>query len=54
MTMAVGYDYDDNYDYDDGYDYDYGDYVQPAELVNCHCVCVPVIAIDGNIEEEGE
>lgn len=43
------------YDLDQGcYDWDYGDYVQPAELVNCHCVCVPVIAIDGNIEEEGE
>jgi SPP1 gp7 family putative phage head morphogenesis protein len=32
------------YDLDEGcYDPDYGDYIQPAELVNCHCFCVPVI-----------
>ena len=32
------------YDIEQGcYDDDYGDYVQPGELVNCHCVCVPVI-----------
>jgi SPP1 gp7 family putative phage head morphogenesis protein len=32
------------YDIEEGcYDDDYGDYVQPGELVNCHCVCVPVI-----------
>lgn len=39
------------YDLEQGcYDDDYGDYVQPGELVNCHCVCVPVIDF-GN--EEG-
>ena len=32
------------YDIEQGrYDDDYGDYVQPGELVNCHCVCIPVI-----------
>ena len=32
------------YDLEQGcYDDDYGDYVQPGELVNCHCVCIPVI-----------
>jgi hypothetical protein len=32
------------YDIEQGcYDPDYGDYVQPGELVNCHCVCIPVI-----------
>jgi uncharacterized protein with gpF-like domain len=32
------------YDIEQGcYDPDYGDYVQPGELVNCHCLCVPVI-----------
>lgn len=25
------------------YDPDYGSHIQPAELVNCHCLCVPVI-----------
>ena len=39
------------YDLEQGcYDDDYGDYVQPGELRNCHCVCVPVIDF-GN--EEG-
>ena len=39
------------YDLEQGcFDDDYGDYVQPGELVNCHCVCVPVIDF-GN--EEG-
>jgi SPP1 gp7 family putative phage head morphogenesis protein len=38
------------YDIEQGcYDDDYGDYVQPGELVNCHCVCIPVI--DFNKEE---
>ena len=36
MTMAVGYDYDDNYDYDDGYDdgYDVGnaDYADRTDI----------------------
>ena len=32
------------YDIEQGcYDPGYGDYIQPAELVNCHCVCIPVI-----------
>lgn len=32
------------YDIEEGcYDDDYGDYVQPGELVNCHCLCIPVI-----------
>lgn len=32
------------YDLEEGcYDPDYGDFIQPGELVNCHCVCVPVI-----------
>jgi SPP1 gp7 family putative phage head morphogenesis protein len=40
------------YDLEQGcYDDDYGDYVQPGELVNCRCVCIPVIDF-GN--EEGE
>lgn len=39
------------YDLEDGcYDFDYGDYVQPGELVNCHCVCVPVL----DLSQEGE
>ena len=39
------------YDLEQGcFDDDYGYYVQPGELVNCHCVCVPVIDF-GN--EEG-
>lgn len=41
------------YDLEQGcYDDDYGDYVQPGELVNCHCVCIPVIDF-GNEETEG-
>jgi SPP1 gp7 family putative phage head morphogenesis protein len=40
------------YDLEQGcYDDDYGDYVQPGELVNCRCVCIPVIDF-GN--EEGD
>ena len=36
------------YDLEQGcYDDDYGDYVQPGELVNCHCVCIPVIDFGG-------
>lgn len=32
------------YDLTEGcYDPDYGAHIQPAELVNCHCLCVPVI-----------
>lgn len=27
-------------------DTDYGDYIQPGELVNCHCCCVPLIGLD--------
>jgi SPP1 gp7 family putative phage head morphogenesis protein len=42
------------YDLDEGcYDPDYGDYIQPAELVNCHCFCVPVIDF-GNGEAEAD
>lgn len=26
-------------------DTDYGDYIQPGELVNCHCTCVPLIGL---------
>lgn len=41
------------YDIEDGcYDPDYGAKVQPGELVNCHCVCIPVI--DFGNGEEGE
>jgi SPP1 gp7 family putative phage head morphogenesis protein len=40
------------YDIEQGcYDEDYGDYVQPAELVNCHCVCIPVIDFGKGGEE---
>lgn len=39
------------YDLEQGcYDDDYGAYVQPGELVNCHCCCVPVIDIGGDEE----
>lgn len=39
------------YDIEQGcYDDDYGDYIQPAELVNCHCVCVPVITFADDLE----
>lgn len=32
------------YDIEEGcYDDDYGDYIQPGELVNCRCVCIPVL-----------
>lgn len=32
------------YDLNQGcYDPDYGGYIHPAELVNCRCVCVPII-----------
>lgn len=41
------------YDIEQGcYDPDYGDYIQPGELVNCHCVCIPVI--DTGKEETAE
>lgn len=37
------------YDLEDGcYDPDYGAKVQPGELVNCHCVCIPVIDFGGD------
>lgn len=40
------------YDIEQGcYDPDYGDYIQPGELVSCHCVCVPVIDFSN---EEGD
>lgn len=40
------------YDLEQGcYDDDYGAYVQPGELVNCHCCCVPVIDL-GNGEAD--
>lgn len=40
------------YDLEQGcFDDDYGDYVQPGELINCHCVCIPVIDF-GNKETE--
>jgi hypothetical protein len=40
------------YDLEQGcYDDDYGDYVQPAELVNCRCVCIPVIDFGGDADE---
>ena len=43
------------YDLDEGcYDPDYGDYIQPAELVNCHCFCVPVIDLGNGEVEENE
>ena len=44
------------YDLDEGcYDPDYGDYIQPAELVNCHCFCVPVIDLgNGEVEADEE
>lgn len=39
------------YDIEEGcYDEDYGDYIQPAELPNCHCVCIPVLDF-GNEDE---
>ena len=39
------------YDIEQGcFDFDYGDYVQPGELVNCHCLCVPVL----DLSQEGE
>lgn len=32
------------YDIEQGcFDDDYGDYIQPGELVNCRCLCVPVL-----------
>ena len=32
------------YDIEQGcFDFDYGDYIQPGELVNCRCCCIPVI-----------
>ena len=35
------------------YDPDYGDFIQPGELVNCHCCCVPVINfLTKEVEEE--
>ena len=41
------------YDIEQGcYDDDYGDYVQPGELVNCHCVCIPVIDFSGKEGDE--
>ena len=41
------------YDIEQGcYDDDYGDYIQPGELVNCHCVCVPVIDFSNDNTEE--
>ena len=44
------------YDLDEGcYDPDYGDFIQPAELVNCHCFCVPVIDLgNGEVEADEE
>lgn len=43
------------YDLDEGcYDPDYGDFIQPAELVNCHCFCVPVIDMGNGEVEENE
>ena len=41
------------YDLDEGcYDPDYGDFIQPAELVNCHCFCCPVIDMENKEQEE--
>lgn len=41
------------YDIEQGcFDPDYGDYVQPGELVNCHCVCIPVIDFSGKEGDE--
>jgi hypothetical protein len=43
------------YDIEQGcYDPDYGDYIQPGELVNCHCVCIPVIDTGSGEEETTE
>jgi SPP1 gp7 family putative phage head morphogenesis protein len=40
------------YDLEDGcYDPDYEGYIQPGELVNCHCVCIPVIELDTGRDE---
>ena len=43
------------YDIEEGcWDDDYGDYVQPGELVNCHCVCIPVIDFNNGEENDSE
>jgi hypothetical protein len=43
------------YDIEEGcYDPDYGDYIQPGELVNCHCVCIPVIDMSNSEESTQE
>lgn len=43
------------YDIEQGcYDPDYGDYIQPGELVNCHCICIPVIDTGKEEEENAE
>lgn len=44
------------YDLEEGcYDPDYGDFIQPGELVNCHCCCVPVIDFgNGEVEADEE
>lgn len=34
------------------YDPDYGGYIQPAELVNCHCVCIPIVDFSGEKVED--
>ena len=40
------------YDIEEGcYDFDYGDYVQPGELVNCHCLCIPVLDLSKEDED---
>lgn len=52
MHTSAGKTYRDSHVEMDGEEYDivqgcwdpdYGDYIQPAQLVNCHCVCRPVI-----------
>lgn len=41
------------YDIEEGcYDPDHGDFIQPAELVNCHCCCIPIVDTSKELEEE--
>lgn len=39
------------YDLEEGcYDPDYGDFIQPGELVNCHCCCIPIVDTSKELE----
>lgn len=43
------------YDLEEGcYDPDYGDFIQPAELVSCHCCCIPIVDMGKDEEEPQE